>query len=147
MTHLYYGCMVATDTTGPSLLGHNSNESVDVSKICHYNSFSLNKEIQLHITSPHQVWWRSITAPTRAQHEAHTCMHAASTIGSSHHSPHPPSALVTAHQSTVARAHTPCPTTLVSATCTWVPPTQTASVATRTSCSVYVQNSLVHFGF
>jgi hypothetical protein len=43
---------------------------------------------------------------------AHTCIHVASTIGSGHQSPPPPSAPTTAYRSIVARACTAGPTTL-----------------------------------
>jgi hypothetical protein len=57
---------VATGGTGPSLLVNNGNEPVDVSKVHYYNSFSLNKEIQLYLTSP------GLMTEHRSPHESST---------------------------------------------------------------------------
>jgi hypothetical protein len=109
---------VATGGTGPSLLVNNGNEPIDVSKVHYYNSFSLNKEIQLYLTSPglmkehrsphESSTWDPHMDACHLHHQLRT-LQSTSTISSGHRTPE------YRH-----RARTSCPSTLTFAAYTWV---------------------------
>jgi hypothetical protein len=144
--------------TIPSLLCHSSNGLVDINEAHCYNIFSLNTEMQLHLTSPglttdhHGLHESSTWGPHKhARHLYHRLRSTQSTytISSSHRTTE--HCRQRTHRLPNHPRVTTYPTTLASVACTRVPPTQTTSVTTRAHArmrpSVYVQHSSVRFSF